>query len=1104
MIDREERVREVFELVWDRAAGERERALSEACADDDALRAQVLDLLQAHAEAGDFLETPPFLTGSPDDYFAPTPDFTGRRIGPYELQYEIGRGGMSSVYLASRVDDEYRRQVAVKLIWPSPDTEEVIRRFKQERQILADLDHPNIARLLDGGTAEDGRPYIVMEYIEGQPITAYCDERRLSINERLKLFQTVCDAVEYAHRNLVIHRDLKPGNILVTEEGVVKLLDFGVAKLLTPEPGAEPRTLTRTGWHWMTPEYASPEQMRGEPVTLASDVYSLGALLYELLTGAHPHDLRNHPLHEMMRIVNEEDPRPPSARTRQPGISPQNFSETSADKMRRRLRGDLDNIALMALRKDPRLRYSTAEQLISDIERRLTRRPIRARPPTISYRAGKFAQRHSVGVAVAVTALLMIIAGLILALRQAYAEGERARREYRMRYAGQMQQTMRDWEAGNLPRLLETLESYQRPEDEHLRGFEWRYLWRLSHREKMTLPQAGYGMAISPDGNKLATGRNDGSVVLWDLTTGQQIKLFKGHTEGAFYMAFSPDGTKLLTGSYDRTAKVWEVATGRELATLKGHTDNIFSVAYSPDGRRISTGGSDRAVRLWDAVNYRQLFVFTEREDPDKSPVVSLFAPDGKTLATVGYFRIGIWDAATGRLLSTIKNDEDTPEVIALPTGERIVRRARINRLGSPAFSPDGRLIAATSGALVKVWNISTGRKVATLNGHHDALTGDGALAFSPDGRLLASGGVDRMIILWDTATWRELITIKGIGTEVNTVAFSPDSHTLVSGGANQTVKLWDVDAVLEPTVLRVKSDEVFGVTFTRDGRMVVTGDNAGAVRVWDVTTGGVRTFAGHVGTVRAVASSPDGRLVATASDDKTVKLWDVTTGRTIATLEGHDGDVRAVAFSNDGRRIATGGDDQTARIWEIATTRNLATFESKPLAGWSGVWSVAFSPDDKLLATGHQNGPARLWDIAAGRELAALAGQGGGVWATRFSPDGRLLAAGAGDSTVKLWEVATRHELATLRGHADEVFSLAFSPDGRRLATASNDKTVKLWDVETAQELISLNGHTDQVRSVAFSPDGKMLVSGGFDGVARIWRAASREEVEARGGNRR
>jgi serine/threonine protein kinase len=237
MSAQEQKIKEVFEQVWELAPSQRERALDELCAGDERLRDEVLNLLQSHAEAGAFLETPPFITGLPDEESLSTRDFTGRRIGPYELQREIGRGGMSSVYLAARVDDEYRQQVAVKLVYPNSDTEEVIRRFKQERQILADLDHPNIARMLDGGTTEDGWPYIVMEFIEGKPITTYCDDYKLSINERLKLFQTVCAAVEYAHRNLVIHRDLKPGNILVTEDGVVKLLDFGIAKLLMPESG---------------------------------------------------------------------------------------------------------------------------------------------------------------------------------------------------------------------------------------------------------------------------------------------------------------------------------------------------------------------------------------------------------------------------------------------------------------------------------------------------------------------------------------------------------------------------------------------------------------------------------------------------------------------------------------------------------------------------------------------------------------------------------------------------------------------------------------------------------------------------------------------------
>ncbi|MEK7832066.1 MAG: serine/threonine-protein kinase, partial [Acidobacteriota bacterium] len=331
---------------------------------------------------------------------------------------------MATVYLAERIDGEFRQQVALKIVWPGANDEEITRRFKQERQILASLDHPNIARLLDGGTTEKGWPYLVMEYIAGQPITRYCRDRKLPLAERLRLFQSVCAAVAYAHRNLVIHRDIKPSNILVTEDGTVKLpklLDFGIAKLLAPE-SSEQQTIT--GLRPMTPEYASPEQLREETITTATDVYSLGVLLYELLAGAHPFDLKNLPLHELIRIVCEEDPPPPSTRAPQ-------------------LRGDLDNVVLKALNKEPRQRYQTVEQFSDDISRYLDGKTVIARPATLFYRTGKFARRNKTAVAVTATVILLLLVALFITLRQ------NRQQRYQL-YAADMRQAGQDWAEGNL------------------------------------------------------------------------------------------------------------------------------------------------------------------------------------------------------------------------------------------------------------------------------------------------------------------------------------------------------------------------------------------------------------------------------------------------------------------------------------------------------------------------------------------------------------------------------------------------------------------------------------------------------------------------------
>ncbi len=386
--ERWKKVEEVFESALERTTEERPAYLAEACSGDESLRGQVEALLRSHEQAGSFIEAPavPHLLPTIED--DPAATVIGRRIGAYKIVREIGRGGMGAVYLAVRADDEFQKRVAIKLIKRGMDTDFVIRRFRHERQILASLDHPNVARLLDGGTTEDGLPYFVMEFVEGRPIDKYCDTQRLSITERLRLFLKVCSAVQYAHQNLIIHRDLKPSNILVTADGTPKLLDFGIAKLLNPEiasPTLDPTTATL---RLMTPEYASPEQVRGEPATTISDVYSLGVLLYELLTGHRPYRLLSRLPEEIAHVICKEEPEKPSVivgRVENIGfnieVTPQAIvkaRQATLEKLHRQLAGDLDSIVLKALRKEPQNRYSSVEQFSDDISRHLEGLPVSA------------------------------------------------------------------------------------------------------------------------------------------------------------------------------------------------------------------------------------------------------------------------------------------------------------------------------------------------------------------------------------------------------------------------------------------------------------------------------------------------------------------------------------------------------------------------------------------------------------------------------------------------------------------------------------------------------------------------------------------------------
>ena len=405
------RIKEMVGAALDLDAAARSAFLLSACAGDEALLAEARSLVAAAEKDWSFVDSGAAASLRLSEVPGESSRI-GERIGPYEILSELGRGGMGQVFLARRADDEFRKRVAIKLVPPGPARAFALARFRSERQISATLEHPHIARLLDGGTTSAGEPYIVMEYVEGRPLVAYAEEHRLSTEERLRLFRQVCEAVQYAHRNLVVHRDIKPSNILVTAEGVPKLLDFGIAKLLDPEEtasGAETGTLVRI----MTPDYASPEQVRGERVSTASDVYSLGVVLYELLSGKKPYRIETGDPAELVRRVCEQDPEKPSQHAP-------------------RLSGDLDAIVLKAMRKEPELRYPSADALSADIGRYLDGRAVEARRGSAAYRLRKFARRNRVAVAAAALLLAALGGGVGMTLVEAHrarlAEGRAERR----------------------------------------------------------------------------------------------------------------------------------------------------------------------------------------------------------------------------------------------------------------------------------------------------------------------------------------------------------------------------------------------------------------------------------------------------------------------------------------------------------------------------------------------------------------------------------------------------------------------------------------------------------------------------------------------------
>lgn len=418
-----ERVKDVFSAAVELKAGERAAFLDQECGSDADLRTEVESLLQAHEQTDDFIERPAAQQALGLNFDPPAAaTWIGRRVGAYRIVAEIGRGGMSEVFRGIRADDEYDKDVAIKVLLPGYATRLLVERFKAEKQMLASLDHPNIARILDGGTTDEGLPYLVMDFIKGRPIDEYAVEQHLSVEQKLELFQTLCSAVQYVHQHLMVHGDLKGSNVLVTDEGSVRLLDFGVARLIHAKPSPHPADSHAAGPIAMTPEYASPEQLQGGVVSTASDVYSLGVMLYRLLTGRLPYASSDGLPHELANQLADRHTVPPSEAVRQ--------SRSAALGLRQQLEGDLDSVVMMALHKDPAGRYSSVERLSEDIRRYQQGFPVIAHPPSVTHKVVKFCGRHRAGIAAFGLFTLALIAGIVATGWEAHiARQERARAE---------------------------------------------------------------------------------------------------------------------------------------------------------------------------------------------------------------------------------------------------------------------------------------------------------------------------------------------------------------------------------------------------------------------------------------------------------------------------------------------------------------------------------------------------------------------------------------------------------------------------------------------------------------------------------------------------
>ncbi len=966
-------------------------------------------------------------------------------IGDYQILGVIGKEGHSTLYLAQQ-ETPVLRKLVVRLMKPDIDHKEIIASFKSIKQTSAFLNHENIGKVLDTGITDQGLPYFVSEYIPGLPITQHCDNYRMTIPQRLELFETVCSAVQHAHFKGIVHCRLKPGAIRVTlQEGktLPRIVDFGIAKALADQDLIEKTLHTGQDGPLEIPFYLAPEQaaLSGMGIDTRTDVYSLGVILYELLVGAAPFDereLQNQGFMEILRRIQEEVPPAPAARLEALGERADSIARkrgTNFAALKKELQGDLARIIKKALEKEVSRRYHSVSELIADIQGYLNQEPVKAHPPSFTYGIHKYIQRNrfkSLSIISLIVLVLVFFLWNVTARLKTEAEKKRAfqlRQTSNYNFAAALKDkalvfaNKNQWQMARLFAIHSML--YQAKAEKYFPlgdiplPFEFQN-WII----KYSLPGFSPLLSLSSDGRSLASADKEGNIT------------------------------------------IWEISSGKVVTHLKGKGKHINSLSFSPDGQYLAASEKKR-VRIWDIPNKSCKTGFTVPEGDEKNILAVLFSADGKYLAVSSLEVVDILDTARETITASLS--------------------ANGNQFTSHVFSPAGRYLALglREGAiqLKDMTNFVQGK---TLPGNGQPVS---ALCFSPEGKYLAAGG-GSSVKIWDPAGGEITGNLAGPAESIQSLCFSPDEKYLVSGNIDGTIHIWELTSGKETAALSTGNRAVVKVDFTPDGRYLVSGSTDRIIRVWEMfKEKKIPSLQGNSGYGKLVDWSPHSPYLA-AADDNTVRIWNIGENE-IVTLKGIHNPIEAIRFSPGGKHLATAGDDQV-KLWETASGKQTMTLNQD----LKGINSIDFTSTGKYLV-GSGDKAVRIWETASGKVIATFHGDPTAKGPVRFSPAGNYLAEGDSQGIIKLRDLANLEITTTLSGHDGAITSLSISPDGKFLASsAARDKIVKIWEIDSSPRAIDLKGHRSVVQAVSFSPDGKFLASGSISGIIKIWAVSRHEEI--------